>query len=95
MRQSFAIGMGLVGAVCLAALTAASAEDKPLTIGVSHQSLGFPYAVALENGELKAAKELGGNGREIVVTERRVARRHVPTDVGIKPVRAAVYLLEG
>ena len=59
MRRSFAIGMGVIGAVCLAAVTTASAEDKPVTIGVSHQSLGFPYAVALENGELKAAKELG------------------------------------
>jgi ABC-type sugar transport system substrate-binding protein len=59
MRQSFAIGMGFAGAVWLAAAVTASAQDKPLTIGVSHQSLGFPYAVALQNGELKAAKELG------------------------------------
>jgi ribose transport system substrate-binding protein len=37
----------------------ASAAEKEITIGVSYQSLGFPYAVSLQNGELKAAKELG------------------------------------
>jgi ABC-type sugar transport system substrate-binding protein len=58
MRQSFGIAMGLAGAALLAGAISASAQDKPLTIGVSHQSLGFPYAVALENGELKAAKEM-------------------------------------
>jgi ribose transport system substrate-binding protein len=47
------------GTALLAATLGAAAADKPLTIGVSHQSLGFPYAVALQNGELKAAKELG------------------------------------
>ena len=45
------MGIGHVGS--------AVAEDKPLTIGVSHLSLGFPYAVALQKGEMKAAKELG------------------------------------
>ena len=59
MRKSFGIGVGLAGALWLAAAATASAQDKPVTIGVSHQSLGFPYAVALQNGELKAAKELG------------------------------------
>jgi ribose transport system substrate-binding protein len=38
----------------------AGAEDKPLTIGASHLSLGFPYAVALQKGEQRAAKEAGG-----------------------------------
>jgi ABC-type sugar transport system substrate-binding protein len=54
------LGLSLfLGGMALAIAAPAGAEDKPVTIGVSHQSLGFPYAVALQNGELKAAKELG------------------------------------
>ena len=59
MRTSLGLGLALAGAAFCALAMPAAAEDKPLTIGVSHQSLGFPYAVALQNGELKAAKELG------------------------------------
>ncbi len=59
MKASLGIGFALAGATFCALALPAAAQDKPLTIGVSHQSLGFPYAVALENGELKAAKELG------------------------------------
>jgi ribose transport system substrate-binding protein len=56
----------LAGAATLFALTPSGfAADKPLTIGVSHQSLGFPYAVALQNGELKAAKELGAKTTDL------------------------------
>jgi ribose transport system substrate-binding protein len=59
MTVFFGVRPVLAGAIALAATVSAFAEDKPLTIGVSHQSLGFPYAVALQNGELKAAKEMG------------------------------------
>lgn len=51
------MGIGLAAAGALVAFSASAADE--LTIGVSHQGLGFPYAVALQNGELKAAKELG------------------------------------
>jgi ABC-type sugar transport system substrate-binding protein len=59
MRILFGVRPVLAGAIVLTAAVSAFAEDKPLTIGVSHQSLGFPYAVALQNGELKAAKDMG------------------------------------
>jgi ribose transport system substrate-binding protein len=54
-------GIPAVLAVAAGIMLAGStyAQDKPLTIGASHLSLGFPYAVALQNGELKAAKEAG------------------------------------
>jgi len=58
VRKSLGLSLALAGAVCLAIATSAEAKDKTVVIGVSHQSLGFPYAVALQNGELKAAKEL-------------------------------------
>jgi ribose transport system substrate-binding protein len=60
MRKSLPIRASFAVAAAWFAIAApAVAADKLLTIGASHQSLGFPYAVALENGELKAAKELG------------------------------------
>lgn len=59
MSKSLGISVALAGAAWFAVAASAVAEDRPLTIGASHQSLGFPYAVALENGELKAAKEQG------------------------------------
>ena len=59
MRARLQIAIALSGAVGVGLVGSAAAQDKQLTIGVSHLSLGFPYAVALQNGELKAAKELG------------------------------------
>ena len=59
MRACWQIAIALAGAVGVGLVGSAAAQDKQLTIGVSHLSLGFPYAVALQNGELKAAKELG------------------------------------
>jgi ribose transport system substrate-binding protein len=61
MKKLLEVAAATIGAVslCLLVGSAASAAEKEIVIGVSHQSLGFPYAVALQNGELKAAKELG------------------------------------
>lgn len=59
MRVGWQIAIALACAVGIGHVGSAVAEDKPLTIGVSHLSLGFPYAVALQKGEMKAAKELG------------------------------------
>jgi ribose transport system substrate-binding protein len=58
MRKFVGFTMLIVGAASIA-LGTAKAEDKQLILGASHLSLGFPYAVSLENGEQKAAKEAG------------------------------------
>jgi ribose transport system substrate-binding protein len=59
MRARWQIALAFAGVVSAGLVGPASAEDKPLTIGISHLSLGFPYAVALQKGVQKAAKELG------------------------------------
>jgi ribose transport system substrate-binding protein len=53
------LAVAAIAAATLVALTPAGAAEHQLVIGVSHQGLGFPYAVALENGEHKAAAKLG------------------------------------
>jgi ribose transport system substrate-binding protein len=58
MKRTFTFALAAAGALSLLA-TSAFAADKEITIGVSHQSLGFPYAVALSAGVEKAAQELG------------------------------------
>jgi ribose transport system substrate-binding protein len=59
MRTRWKIALALAGVINVGLVGSAAAQDKQLTIGVSHLSLGFPYAVALQNGVQKAAKELG------------------------------------
>ena len=59
MRARWTIALALAGAMGAGLVGPVAAQEKQITIGVSHLSLGFPYAVALQAGVQKAAKELG------------------------------------
>ena len=56
MRARLTIALALAGAMGAGLVGPVAAQEKQITIGVSHLSLGFPYAVALQNGVQKAPR---------------------------------------